>query len=554
MKLIYKSLILICLLVVSFFVMNREAWAGVSYKSELVDYSESFGVKQYTYDLYVEITGTSKVNHFEGKLKLTNLDLLNFKANSNFVSSFNNNSLEYNLTSNKVYTANDGKLIYATVTVKSVDSALQCKFEYEPYTYKLVPTNTFSIIKSAYKDNVQIRSVKAGEEFQYKIVVKSANNAIATDNVVVTDTIPSELRILSVSNGGSITGQKITWNLGNFSPGEKEMILTVNVKAKEDSKGLVNNIAILTVGDNKFQDEEAVDILYSQITIDKKVSRSQVTKGEEFYYTIHVKNVGTGTSNNVIIEDNLDSDLEFISSSVPNTMMGRKLLFDIGTLEPNQTKTIKINVKALETTKKETILNTAIAHEDGKDPVQDSEEVKIIEKVILPDISISKRASLSEAKPGEEFYYIITVKNNNELNLIDLIINDTLDSNLEFISSEDEVSLDGNTIKWIFDLKGNETKEFIFIVKVKDNPTTNKVFNQAIITFEDKDIPSEEIEIPIIVPEDPPVEPNEPADDPNLPDNPSTGSALSILGISCAILLIVGIINYVRKNSKLYKI
>ena len=138
--------------------------------------------------------------------------------------------------------------------------------------------------------------------------------------------------------------------------------------------------------------------------------------------------------------------------------------------------------------------------------------------------------------------------------MIDLIINDTLDSNLEFISSEDEVSLDGNTIKWIFDLKGNETKEFIFIVKVKDNPTTNKVFNQAIITFEDKDIPSEEIEIPIIVPEDPPVEPNEPADDPNLPDNPSTGSALSILGISCAILLIVGIINYVRKNSKLYKI
>lgn len=547
MKRVGKALLLIILMVTSFFIVNSTAKAEVEYKSELVDYSETFGIKEYTYELSIIITGTSKVNHIEGKLHLTNLELRSFTMNNNFVSSFNSSTLEYNMTSNHVYTASEGKIVYANVVVKNIDTHLECKFEYEPYKQRLVPTNTFTIEKNAYKNGNVVTSVKAGEEFQYRISVKSANNYIATDNVYVSDVIPNELEILSVSNSGSISGQRVSWNLGSFSPGEREIILTVNVRAKKDSKGKVKNTAILTVGDNSFQDEELTDILYSEITIDKKVSRSSVIKGEEFYYTLTIKNIGTGLSDNVVVEDTLDDDLELISTSISNTKNGNKLIFNLGTIKANETKVIRINVKAKNTINKEIIPNTAIATEQGKPPVQDSEDVKIVEEVVLPSITINKKASVEEIKKGEEFFYTIIVKNNNELNLIDLSIIDTLDRNLEYVSSSIEPVVQNGAYIWTFDLNGNETKEITITVRIKEDADTDKVLNTAILSFEDKDTPSEEVEVKII-PEEIIVAP------PDEIENPNTGNVISLILINGGIVSLLGIGYYIHKNRKFYRI
>lgn len=547
MKRVGKALLLIILMVTSFFIVNSTAKAEVEYKSELVDYSETFGIKEYTYELSIIITGTSKVNHIEGKLHLTNLELRSFTMNNNFVSSFNSSTLEYNMTSNHVYTASEGKIVYANVVVKNIDTHLECKFEYEPYKQRLVPTNTFTIEKNAYKNGNVVTNVKAGEDFQYRISVKSANNYIATDNVYVSDVIPNELEILSVSNSGAISGQRVSWNLGSFSPGEREVILTVNVRAKKDSKGKVRNTAILTVGDNSFQDEELTDILYSEITIDKKVSRSSVIKGEEFYYTLTIKNIGTGLSDNVVVEDTLDDDLELISTSISNTKNGNKLIFNLGTIRSNETKVIRINVKAKNTTNKETIPNTSIATEQGKLPVQDSEDVKIVEEVVLPSIAINKKASVEEIKKGEEFFYTIIVKNNNELNLIDLSIIDTLDRNLEFVSSSIEPVIQNGAYICTFDLNGNETKEITIAVRVKEEADSDKVLNTAILSFEDKDTPSEEVEVKIIPEEIIVIPPDE-------IENPNTGNVISLILINGGIASLIGIGYYIHKNRKFYRI
>ena len=101
---------------------------------------------------------------------------------------------------------------------------------------------------------------------------------------------------------------------------------------------------------------------------------------------------------------------------------------------------------------------------------------------------------------------------------------------------------------------GNEIKEIVLTVKVKEEVDSDKVINTAILTFEDKDIPSEEIIIPIIIPEPelPPEEPIKPDD--KLPDNPNTGEILSLFLVGIGILFVGLIINYIRKNNKIYKV
>jgi len=542
-------------ILLSFLFATQNVNAAFSHHGSYISgYTDSDGLKVYVYQLSVDITGSTSLNHIKGKLILNNLNLVSFEANSNFVSQFDKSNLVYDMTSNHVYTSVEGKVIYATVKLKQ-KAIGDCSFDFEPIETKQVTTNSFTINKDAYKNNSVITSVKAGEEFQYKIIVTSNNNVIETDNVIVTDVIPKELEIISAPNG-TISGQEITWYLGKFASGVTTKTLTVNVRAKKDTVGKVNNVAVLTVGDKSISDDAPINVLYSNITITKKASRSKVTAGGDFYYTIAVKNTGTGVSDVVTIEDTLDANLTFVSASENYQKSGNKYTFDIGTLEPNATKTIRVNVKVNDVVDVTNISNTAIATEKGKNPVDDTVVVDILEEVIDPDISIQKSVNVSEVKKMEEFQYTITVTNKNELHLIDMMVSDELDSNLILVDA-DGATVDGNLLTWLFDLTSNQTKTFTITVKVREDCAVTEIKNKAKLTYEEEDTFSDEVKV--IVKEDekpvpPPTDVPDVPDDPDLPNNPQTGNIISYFFLTLGLISSLIIFYQVRKKKKLFHI
>lgn len=550
-RFVFLVFFLVCMIM-----LPKSVMGAVTYQGVLVDnYTDSQGRRVYTRDLNVVFTGSSTINYLEGRLVLNNLELISFDANSNFITDFNYGTLVYKMTS-KAYINRD--FTFARVVVRQIDPKAECNFGFEPLDTQKVNINEFKIKKEVYKDGKVVSQVKQGEEFQYKITVTSDNNALTTDRATLSDTIPKELEIISAP-GATVNGNNVTWDLGVFEKGTSTKTVTVNVRAKEDVKGRVNNVAVLSVGDNTFEDDEPVTITYSDIQIVKKASRSKVTEDMDFYYTVEVRNVGNATSDNVIVEDALDDNLNFVKASMNYTLTNGKYVFNLGTIAAGAYKTIRIDVKAKAIVNVRVIPNTAIAKEGDKNPVEDDVDVEVVKEEVTPQISIKKSVSATKVKALEEFNFTITVSNLNDLNLIDLELQDSFDDNLIIVDAQNG-NKTNNKVSWLFDLGPNETKDFVVRVKAKSS-FVGIIKNVAVVNYEDKDTPSNEVEVEIEkneeVPKEP-VTPNKPnvlpPDEANEIPNPQTGNMVTVFVLLGCSLISLVIMYYVKMKKKLYKI
>lgn len=568
----YKKVVGLLIMVIALFSKINNAKAAVSFDMELKDYKELSTYEEYTYNIYANITGSSKFNYADGEFfDLSNVEDISVKGVNGFNARLDLDKMKYQVITNKVFTANDGKVVFATLTFRSISKDEKCKLSHRSGSYRFATTNTFTVENSMYQDGKEISvtkaSIRAGEAFQFKIKVKSAMNELLTDWAIVTDNVPDFLEIISASDNGIINGQKVTWNLGMFNSNvEKEKELMVYVRAKKDAKGSATNTVTLTAGDNKFTDSDPVEIVYSNIVASNKASKSEIIKGETFYYTIELKNTGTVISNDIRIEDTLDSDLELVNSSVTNSGLGNYLIFDIGKIDVGKSKSIRLEVKVRDEATKSKIKNMAVIKESGQDAIESSAIINIAEKQVLPDLSISKKANVSEVKKGEEIIYTITIKNNNDLDLNNILIIDSI-TNAEFIRENVECS-GGKSCRFYLDLAGNETKTITIVAKVLDDTNGNTVKNTVtlnhgnftktsevlvnILSSDKPDVPNN--------PDNPTDEPSKPSNSNNsndlgeLPDNPDTGIIISIAIIIFGIVSSLGIYLYHKKKNKFYKI
>ncbi|MCM1052974.1 MAG: DUF11 domain-containing protein [Ruminococcus sp.] len=532
--------------------VDAEAWYPNSITASQTT-TDAEGRKTYTYNLVVNINGSTEINHLEGRLVLTNLEVEDFTASDQFDSvTFNNNT--YNLTANRYFTARDSQLMFATVKVKQINKDQACAFNYEPTKTTKENVNEFTIDKKAYKDGKEVSEVKPGESFQYKITVTSNNNVLETDEVTVTDVVPNGIEVLSIEDGGTYgnIGSTVNWNLGSFKAGTSTKTLTLNVKAGEDLSGVYKNIATLKVGDKTKEAENTIRVSDSDISVTKKVSQATINAGTKFHYTIEVRNNGTSKSGNITVEDALDSNLTFLESSVNHQISGNTLTFDIGTLEAGSAKTILVFVQAKDPLNVTNISNTVKVTEEGKGTKEATVDVKVEEK-IDDNISITKSASKDKIGKKEEFKYTITITNNKSTKLSNIEVKDVIDSNLAIVNISDNGSMGGNnTITWKFDLEGKATKELVVTVKPINNIKATTVKNGATLTYDGKTIDSNVVEVTISTSDA--VLPDNPKDDPTLPSNPQTGTTISAIIIAVVGLVSAYIFKNVKHKNKIYRI
>ncbi len=138
--------------------------------------------------------------------------------------------------------------------------------------------------------------------------------SVAAQNVTITDKIPNGLEFLSASNGGILSGNTITWNLGTvpgFSSSSGILPTTgeVTVKfrvAKNFSGNICNPATIVTSnGDgwtsNRFpnkvtavMEQNCLDIIEKALEIEKTVDHQMVNPGDIVTYDVNFENSSKG--------------------------------------------------------------------------------------------------------------------------------------------------------------------------------------------------------------------------------------------------------------------
>lgn len=165
---------------------------------------------------------------------------------------------------------------------------------------------------------------KVGDSWDYTIKVKNVTDesqAVTAENVVVTDTIPSGLKVNSVSTSqgtASHNGNAVTVNVGDLAQDATATVI-VNVTALETSNGTRPYNTAKVVAENGSVDDEWDDdgnyINSANVQVDKVVDKYEYAVGEKANFTVKVKNT-KGIATNVTVADALPSGMKLDYDSV----------------------------------------------------------------------------------------------------------------------------------------------------------------------------------------------------------------------------------------------
>jgi uncharacterized repeat protein (TIGR01451 family) len=257
------------------------------------------------------------------------------------------------------------------------------------------------------------------EPIQVEFIVTNTGTG-AAQNVQIVDTLPAGLQ--TVDGKG-----KITLEAGTLAAGESRRF---SVKLRATKTGAYVNKAMATSASGLKAESETTQTNVRQpiLTITKSGPSRQYL-GRPVSYEITVANKGDGPAQNTIVEDIVPPAVTAIEATSGSQFSGSKLVWELGTLEPNTSKKVRISYTP---TREGDVMATATASAYCAEPVTDSI------KTTVTGIAASHFEVVDLEDPveiGDTTTYLITVTNEGSAADSNLRITCTLDDKLQYVSS-----------------------------------------------------------------------------------------------------------------------
>ncbi len=321
------------------------------------------------------------------------------------------------------------------------------------------------------KENVP---AKVGDKIEYTITVKNLGEIEGTTSIK-----DSDLAAILENEKATLEGNIILKNgNGNGTKIEKDDLIKgfdINVKANETATvkfslvvnkvdGKIKNVA--TIGGSK-EDEDIVETegvqVTKNVTSTDKDNDGKYDLDEIIKYEVEVKNIGSITLNNVVVNDGNSKEK---TATIP-------------TIEPGDTKSVEFthvvtedDIKAGKVINKATVKDTS-SNEVTTPTEEQKEAVEVTKTVTGKDENEDGKYAL-----GEIIHYEVSVKNIGNVTLKNVEVND---------GNSDEKK------KTIDTLVPGDTKSVEFTHKVvEDDIKAGKVINKATV----KDTSSNEVTTP----------------------------------------------------------
>lgn len=257
---------------------------------------------------------------------------------------------------------------------------------------------------------VQQTNVSPLETVTYTVKVNNAGPSTAK-SVQFIDTLPEGVtfKSLSISKSGinlAHSAGRITGSLGNLAAGE-EIIITIQAEVKATATGILKNEAEVSAPDEQYtlnnRDEVENPVVPKiDLQITKIDSKDPVLPGEQFSYTVTVKNNGPSTATGVFVTDTLPTTgVTYLSSSITPLGDGPaagELLYNLGAMGSGETRTFTITVQ-VDPTFSGTLLNHVVVEGNEEEITYSNNE--------------DDEPTVVKVDPAKVSGYVYVDKNNN---------------------------------------------------------------------------------------------------------------------------------------------
>lgn len=256
------------------------------------------------------------------------------------------------------------------------------------------------------------------EEIVYTMEVTNTGTG-SIPNVKVTDTLPAGLKTADGKNVAEFA-------VGALGAGQSRKL---TVRAMADKAGKFENKAVASA-DGMTAESGLVATVVKQpvLTITRKCPGQQYV-GRVLDYEITVTNTGDGVARDTVVEDTIPTGTTFSAASDGGRPAGNRVVWNLGTLEPKATKTVKYSAMPGGSG---TFSGTATARAFCAEAVSAScsSAVTGIPAILLEVVDIE-----DPVKVGDNNTYIITVTNQGSAPGTNIKLVVTLEGNQQHISS-----------------------------------------------------------------------------------------------------------------------
>ncbi len=257
------------------------------------------------------------------------------------------------------------------------------------------------------------------EPIQVDFVVTNTGTGTA-QNVQIVDNLPAGLQ--------TVDGKaKVTLDAGTLAAGESRRF---SVKLRATKTGAYVNKAVATsVSGIQAESEATLTNVRQPILAITKSGPKRQYLGRSVTYQIKVLNRGDGPAQDTTIEDIIPPGVTGIEATAGAQFSGSKLVWELGTLEPNTSKEVQVSYTP---TREGEVMATATATAYCAEPVTDSAKTTVT-GIAAPRIEVIDLEDPVEV--GSKTTYVITVTNEGSAADNNIRIACVLDDKLQYVTS-----------------------------------------------------------------------------------------------------------------------
>lgn len=279
--------------------------------------------------------------------------------------------------------------VNSTASGSLINTASVTGNEFDTNTLNNTATLTTTVnrqVNLAITKSASANPVTAGTGLTYTLTVNNAGPSSA-NGVVVTDTLPSGVSLVSASAGCSgATVVTCTIAGGVASGGSAAVTIRINVPAA--SSGVLTNVASVSSTESDSSQLNNTTTLTtsinqrSDLSISKSDSPDPVTAGNNLTYNLSVTNNGPSNATGVVMTDTLPAGVTFqtFTSGAPCNFVSGKVICNFGSLASGSQAVVTIVVKVNDTATG-TLVNQATVTGSQIDPNSNNNSISVTTSV-----------------------------------------------------------------------------------------------------------------------------------------------------------------------------
>lgn len=293
----------------------------------------------------------------------------------------------------------------------------------KPYTYRAATVRTpvaasadLSITKTGTPD-----PVSAGAPITYTLQVRNAGPSTAQD-VVVTDTLPDGVDLVSTTPACTPSGQRLTCDLGSIDNGVTRTItVQARVPATSELNGITNVASVSTstsdpnLDDNTSSAGSTVN-RSADLSMTKQVSDPSPVPGQAVTFTLTARNNGPSQANGIRIVDSVPAAFAVTGATTSTgtcTRNDNDVVCTAPTLAPGASVTVQITARLDSGYTGGPLANSAKVISQTPDPsdTNNTGTVPLTPAAPSADLVVAKQTLTDPVVAGQPVSYRITVRN-----------------------------------------------------------------------------------------------------------------------------------------------